>query len=101
MRISDWSSDVCSSDLAAPLLRALSLLFPLSLAAQVSLALMARRMEFHKETRWTLTAELVAAAAAIWAAFRGWGAWAIILQQYVSAAILLGGMAWEIGRAHV
>lgn len=82
---------------AAPLLRAMCLLFPLTLAVQVSLALMARRMQFHKETRWTLLAELVAATAAIWAAFQQWGAWAIVLQQYVSSVILLCGLTWAVG----
>ena len=82
---------------AGPLLRALSLLFPISLAAQVGLALLARRMQFSRDMLCNLCAELAGAGVAISLAFLGFGVWAIIAQQFASATLLLVAVFFASG----
>src|SRR3546814_667795 len=61
MRISDWSSDVCSSDLHWALLR--------------------RQMRFGTIALLETSAELTAAAIAIALAWHGAGYWALVVQR--------------------
>src|SRR3546814_13728296 len=81
MRISDWSSDVCSSDLHWALLR--------------------RQMRFGTIALLETSAELTAAAIAIALAWHGAGYWALVVQRLLAAALMLLGSwllcAWRPG----
>jgi len=77
---------------AAWLLQVFAFLFPIHLGADVAAARLARRMAFAKEAFWSVVAEILAAAVAIAAAVAGLGVWALVLQQFCSAAVRFTGL---------
>src|SRR3546814_9681684 len=97
MRISDWSSDVCSSDLDRTIMRALKFMLPAAVAA-CAFAAPAIAQEGVPEaaldsgdTAWLLTATAL-----------------VLLMTIPGVALFYGGMvrkmnvlSTEIGRAHV
>lgn len=82
---------------AVPVLRAMSISVLLVVAASVPTALLRRKMAFKLLAFQTTTAALVAQGAAIVLAFRGAGAWALVVQLIVAQG--LGGiLAWRAAR---
>lgn len=74
------------------LLEIFAFLFPIYLGADVASSLLSRRMAFAKDAFWNVMAEVLGAVAAIWAALAGLGVWALVLQQFVSGIVRLGGL---------
>src|SRR3546814_8944068 len=69
MRISDWSSDVCSSDLYAQL---------------------CRRMDFKRQAQVFTIASVASAAAALAGALAGLGVWTLVLAPIVLFTVRAG-----------
>ncbi|GGB07486.1 lipopolysaccharide biosynthesis protein [Brucella endophytica] len=79
---------------AAWLLQIFAFLFPVYLGADVASALLSRRMAFARDAFWSVTSETLGAIAAIATAIAGFGVWALILQQFVSAIVRLIGLMY-------
>lgn len=74
---------------ASPILAVLAALLPLTLIAGLPTALLSRRMQFDRLAWNDIAGEGIGTAAAIAAAFAGWGAWALVVQLFVSATVKL------------
>lgn len=72
----------------APMVRVLGLILPLNALAVVQRALLTVRIDFRTQAKATLVAALVSGGTGIWLAVRGAGAWALVWQQIVNAAVL-------------
>ena len=78
----------------APILRWLSLLFPINALTVVPLCLLRRAMRFHALAVCTILQAAVSGAAAVWLAARGAGVWSLVGQQFVSTGVALVVMAF-------
>ncbi|RCS25658.1 lipopolysaccharide biosynthesis protein [Phyllobacterium salinisoli] len=74
------------------LLQIFAFLFPIYLGADVASSMLSRRMAFAKDAFWNVISEALGAVVAIAAALAGLGVWALVLQQFVSAIVRLGGL---------
>jgi len=72
----------------APMLRAVSLAFPLTALGAVPLALMERRMGFTILARIEVMAAFLGASAALVAAWKGAGPWSLVIQALAGNAAL-------------
>jgi succinoglycan exporter len=92
---SAWGSGLISQSLGAAdiktVLVALSFLIPLNILGDISEAALTKRMQFDKLAIWQVLADVMGALAAISAALAHWGVWALVIQQFVSAAIRVAG----------
>src|SRR3546814_7896937 len=113
MRISDWSSDVCSSDLgllcalliavAGPLagaaydsrfglvLAALSFMLILEGLSAVHLAKLRRDFRYRAIATRRIITNVIGGVIGVTLAFMGWGVWALVISRLIT----------EIGRANV
>lgn len=72
-----------------PMLRVLSLLLFTGSVVSVEMAIVARRMSFGMQCRATILADIISGAIGIFAALKGLGTWALILQQLIKNAALM------------
>ena len=71
------------------MLRVLSLILFTGSVVSVQIAIVARRMEFRIQCQATIIADLISGAIGIYAAMKGLGTWALILQQLIKNLGLL------------
>ena len=81
-------ADLYGQPSAAPLLVALSFTFVISALGAPQQWLMLREMDFRRVEVSTMVAGLIGGVAAVVAAARGAGAWAIIIQQLVAVSVM-------------
>lgn len=91
--VSGWLGDVEMSTVLA----VLAWLIPLQIAGDVSEAMLTRRMWFDRMAIWQVLADALGAIGAVLAALAGWGVWALVLQQFVSASIRVSGNLYVAG----
>ncbi|MGH6760736.1 MAG: lipopolysaccharide biosynthesis protein [Phyllobacterium sp.] len=94
-----WSgffATLLGSPEAAYLLEVMALLIPIQLAGDVSYALLSRRMAFQKDAFWSVLSESLGALVAVGLALMGWGIWALVIQQFVTAIVRLIGASWSV-----
>ncbi len=60
-------------------------------------ALLERRLQFGRLTAMRLTAQLLAGGSAVFAAWRGWGVWSLVVQIYVDQ-LLFAALLWRFER---
>ena len=77
----------------APVLRCLSLLFPLNALAIVPLCLLRRELRFQSLALCTILQALAGGAAAVFLALRGAGLWSLVGQQFVASVVAVIVMA--------
>lgn len=87
-------SDFYSQPDLTSLTRMLALVLPLSALAAVPDALLAMRLEFKVRARAEFLASSCAGAVALWLAFNGHGAWSLVWQTILAAA-LRAGLLWS------
>lgn len=79
---------------AAYLLEIMALLIPIQLAGDVSYAILSRRMAFQQDAFWSVVSETLGAIVAVGLALMGWGVWALVIQQFVTAVVRLIGASY-------
>lgn len=84
--LAGWWANLTAIPELRPVIIALSLTLPLQGLNVVQEALLRRQMRFRALTLRTTTAVIVGGAAGIAAAVAGWGVWALVCQQLVTAA---------------
>ena len=77
----------------APVLRSLSLLFPLNALAIVPLCLLRRALRFQALALCTILQALSGGAVALFLAGRGAGVWSLVGQQFVASGVAVAVMA--------
>ena len=77
----------------APVLRYLSLLFPLNALAIVPLCLLRRELRFQSLALCTILQALAGGAAAVFLAMRGAGVWSLVGQQFAASGVAVAVMA--------
>lgn len=92
-----WISEIFHEPRLTPLLRALALAFPLAGAGVVPAALLSRSMAFDRIAAISLCSALLSGAAALVCAWRGLGAWSLVVQQLVINTVTTVGM-WVAAR---
>ncbi len=96
-----WGSGLISQWLGAAdiwkVLAALSFLIPFNILGDISEAALTKRMQFDKLAIWQVASDVLGALAAIGAALVHWGVWALVAQQFVSAAIRVAGNLFVAG----
>jgi O-antigen/teichoic acid export membrane protein len=81
----------------APLLTALGFILPISAAGATHIALMLREFGHRAMASRSVVSNLAGGAAALAAAWSGWGAWSLVVQRAVTEAA--GAvMAWQVFR---
>ncbi|WP_380165806.1 lipopolysaccharide biosynthesis protein [Jannaschia sp. R86511] len=85
--LAGWWSAVNRTPELEPILVALSALLPIRALSTVQEAVVRRSMRFRALAVRTLVSVLLGGAAGLWAAFAGLGAWALVVQQLVTAAL--------------
>ena len=78
----------------APVLRCLSLLFPLNALAIVPLCLLRRELRFPALALCTILQALSGGAVALFLAARGAGVWSLVGQQFVASGVAVAVMAF-------
>ncbi|HHQ48683.1 MAG TPA: hypothetical protein ENK19_07350 [Acidobacteria bacterium] len=81
----------------AAVLAVLALKLPLTLAGNVPLALLRRRLDFRSLAVARMTAQALAAVTALAMAFRGIGVWSLVARSLVEPAVL-GAVVWVLAR---
>ncbi len=71
------------------LLRVLALLIPIMIGTEFLSTFLLASDRYRADARISLVAEIAAAVAGVSAAFAGWGAWALVLQQFVAQGLRL------------
>ena len=71
------------------LLRGLALLIPIMIGTEFLSTYLVASDRFRADARISLVAEIAAAIAGVSAALAGWGAWALVLQQFVAQGLRL------------
>ncbi len=90
-----WVAALFGQPELAPVLRYLSLLFPLNALTIVPLCLLRREMRFRALAVCTVLQALIGGAAAVLLAARGAGIWSLVGQQFVGAVVALVVMTFS------
>jgi len=82
-------------DAVTPVLRVLSLTFLISGVGSVPYTLLSRELNFRRRIIPDLSAQVVGSAIAIWLAYRGFGAWALVWREVIRT-VLSTVLVWAV-----
>ncbi|MEO0466067.1 MAG: lipopolysaccharide biosynthesis protein [Pseudomonadota bacterium] len=89
-----WIAAFFTEPIVEPLVEALSLVLLMHCLFLVPMAWLQRNFKFVTIATIDLSATILSAASAIWAAFQGYGVWALVIQQLVMFGVkMVGGLA--------